>query len=250
MKLLTALLLVLLSLGTGAFAQVVINTGTADQFAVLGAAGVTNVSPQTHIIGDVGSSPTPTVTGLTQAQVKGTLYVAASPVTAQAQLDLTTAYNEAAAAPCGTDLTGIDLGGLTLAPGVYCFATTAGLTGALKLDAYGDVNAQWIFQIGSALTVAADSTVSIVLNEKRTKDGPKPLWAKGLEGCNVYWQVGSSATIGADSIFRGQMLAFVSITLNGGIFHGKALASTGAISITAQQNVNGPPCNAPEVASN
>jgi hypothetical protein len=250
MKLLAALLLVLLSLGAGAFAQVPINLGTADQFALLGAASITNVSPQTRITGDVGSSPTPTVTGLVPSQVKGTLYLAASPVTAQAQLDLTTGYNEAAAAACGTDLTGTDLGGLTLAPGVYCFDTTAGLTGALKLDAHGDVNAQWIFQIGSALTVAADSTVSIVLNEKKAKeDGIEPLWAKGLEGCNVYWQVGSSATIGADSLFRGQLLAFVSVTLNGGKFHGKVLASTGAISITAKQNVNGPPCDAPEVAS-
>jgi type VI secretion system secreted protein VgrG len=117
----------------------------------------------------------------------------------------------------------------------------------LVLDAQGNVNAQWIFQIGSTLTVAADSTVSIVLNDK--KHGPKPLWARGLEGCNVYWQVGSSATIGDGTIFRGKILALTSITLNGGVFHGKALASNGAISMTDRELVNGPPCDPPKPPS-
>ena len=246
MKLLAALLLVLSSLGTGAFAQTEIDLGTADKFALLGASGITNVSAHTFVIGDVGSSPTPAVTGLTQSQVNGILYLDASAVTAQAQTDLSTAYTEAFNAPCGTDLTGTDLGGLTLVPGVYCFSSSAGLTGALTLDAQGDVNAQWIFQMGSTLTTASDSTVSIILKKK---DGPQPLWEKGLEGCNVYWQVGSSATIGIGSIFRGKILALASITLNGGTFHGKALASTGASSIASQETVNGPPCDAPNISS-
>jgi hypothetical protein len=236
MKLLAALLLVLSSLGTGAFAQTEIDLGTADKFALLGASGITNVSAHTFVIGDVGSSPTPAVTGLTQSQVNGILYLDASAVTAQAQTDLSTAYTEAFNAPCGTDLTGTDLGGLTLVPGVYCFSSSAGLTGALTLDAQGDVNAQWIFQMGSTLTTASDSTVSIILKKK---DGPQPLWEKGLEGCNVYWQVGSSATIGIGSIFRGKILALASITLT----------STGAISIASQETVNGPPCDAPKISS-
>ena len=245
MKSLAVLLLVLSSLSIGAFAQTDITLGTADEFALLGASSITNVSAKTHIIGDVGSSPTPTVTGIVPSQVKGTLYLTESPVTAQAQIDLTAGYLEAAGAPCTNNLTGMDLGGMTLIPGVYCFSTSAALTGALVLNAQGDVNAQWIFQVGSTLTVAADSTVSIVLNNKK-KPGPKPLWAKGLEGCNVYWQIGTSATIGDDSIFRGKILALTSITMNGGILHGKALASTGAISITDTELVNGPPCASPK----
>ena len=250
MKLLAALLLVLSSLAIGASAQTDITVGTtditlgtADKFALLGGSGITNVSALSFMIGDVGSAPTPGVTGILKSQVKGTLYLAASPVTTQAQSDLTGAYTEAVGALCGTDLTGKDLGGMTLGPGVYCFSSSAGLTGALVLDAHGDANAQWIFQIGSTLTVANDSTVSIIMNEKRR--GPKPLWAKGLEGCNVYWQVGSSATIGDGSIFRGKLLALTSITLNGGVFHGKALARNGAITMSDRQLVNGPPCDPP-----
>ncbi|MGA7560417.1 MAG: ice-binding family protein [Terriglobales bacterium] len=243
MKLLTVLLLVLSSSAIGAFGQTAINLGTADNFGLLAGSGITNVSSLTYIIGDVGSSPTPTVTGLTQSQVKGTLYLVASPVTAQAQTDLTVGYNDAAGAPCGTDLTGQDLGGMTLGPGVYCFSSSAGLTGTLTLDAYGDPKAQWIFQMGSTLTTASESSVLIVLGHKVKKDGPMPLWSKGQRGCNVYWQVGSSATIGTGSNFLGQILALTSITLNGGVLKGKALASNGAISITGQETVDGPPCD-------
>jgi hypothetical protein len=237
MKLLTLLLLALSSLQIGAFAQTVINLGTADNFAVLGASGITNISAHTFVVGDVGSSPTPSVTGLSQSQVKGLLYLDASPATAQAQTDLTGAYTQAANAPCGNDLTGKDLGGLTLGPGVYCFSSSAGLTGALTLDAHGNTNAQWIFQIGSTLTTASNSTVAIVLGHRQG-----PLWNKGLRGCNVYWQVGSSATLGTGTIFRGKILALTSITLNGGTLHGKALASNGSITMSARETVNGPPC--------
>lgn len=241
MKPLAALLLVLSSLTIGALAQTTITLGTADDFALLGASGITNVSALTLVIGDVGSSPTPAVTGLTQSQVEGVLFLAANAVTAQGQKDLTVGYNEAAAAPCGTNLTGTDLGGLTLGPGVYCFSSSAALTGALKLDAYGNPDAQWIFQIGSTLTTASDSTVAIVLGHAGSE--PKPLWKKELRGCNVYWQVGSSATIGTGNVFLGQILALASITLDGGTLKGKALASTGAVTMSDQETVNGPPCN-------
>jgi hypothetical protein len=103
--------------GIGAYAQtdadtVKINLGTADKFGLLGGSDVTNVSAHTFIIGDVGSAPTPTVKGLKPGQVKGHLYLKSSPVTAQAQKGLTTAYNQAAGAHCGTTLTGVNLGGM------------------------------------------------------------------------------------------------------------------------------------------
>jgi hypothetical protein len=236
-KMLPVFVLVLSSLGSGAFAQTQINLGAADKFALLGASGITNVSSLTYVIGDAGSSPTPAVTGLTQSQVQGHLFLASNPATAQAQTDLTGAYNQAAAAPCGTDLTGQDLGGLTLVPGVYCFSSSAALTGTLTLDAQGNPNAQWIFQIGSTLTAATNSDVVLVLGQERS------LWTKALRGCNIYWQVGSSATIGTGSTFIGKILALTSITLNGGIFRGKSLASNGAVTMSAQETVDGPPCN-------
>ena len=240
MKWLAVFLLVLSLLGTGAFAQtdtgnVQITLGTADNFALLGASGITNVSAQTLILGAVGSSPTPAITGLTQSQVKGPLYLKSNAITAQAQTDLTVAYNQAAGATCDTNLTGQDLGGMRLGPGVYCFSSSAGLTGTLTLDAHGNVDAQWIFQIGSTLTTATSSKVSVVL-------GKPVAWAKGLRGCNVYWQIGSSATIGGGSTFVGKILALTSITLDGGALRGKALASTGAITMSTQETVDGPPC--------
>jgi hypothetical protein len=247
LKLPVVLLLALSSLEIGAFAQT-INLGSADSFALLAGSGITNVSAHTSIIGDVGSSPTPSITGLEQSQVDGILYLSASPATAQAQTDLTAAYLEVANAPCDNDLTGQDLGGLTLTPGVYCFSSSAGLTGTLTLDAQGNTNAQWIFQMGSTLTTATDSKVAVIIGHKPApiwsgELGPVPLWSKGLRGCNVYWQVGSSATLGTGSIFVGKILALTSITLDGGTLRGKALARNGAITMSARETVNGAPCD-------
>jgi hypothetical protein len=101
------------------------------------------------------------------------------------------------------------------------------LTGTLKLDAQGNANAQWIFQMGTTLTTAPNS--KIVVN----------LGGKGRRGCNVYWQVGSSATVGKGSIFVGNILALTSVTLNGGVFRRKALARNAAISVSAQETVDG-----------
>jgi hypothetical protein len=235
MKLFRISLVVLSLSGIGARAQtdvdtLKINLGTADKFALLGGSGITNVSSRTFIIGDVGSSPTPMVKGIKPGQVKGHLYLKASSVTAAAQRGLTTAYNQAAGASCGTILTGQDLGGMKLIPGVYCFASSAQLTGALKLDAQGNPNAQWIFQIGTTLTAAKNSKVAVNLG------------GKGGRGCNVYWQVGSSATVGKGSIFVGNIMALTSITLNGGVLRGKALASNAAITVSAQETVDGPGC--------
>jgi len=235
MKVLTISLVVLSWLGTGAYAQtdagaVKINLGTADKFALLGGSGITNISSRTFITGDVGSSPTPKVKGIKPGQVKGHLYLKSNPVTAQAQKGLTTGYNQAAGAQCGTTLTGEDLGGMKLIPGVYCFASGAQLTGILTLDPQGNPNSQWIFQIGTTLTTAQNSKV--ILN----------IGGKGGRGCNVYWQVGSSATVGKGSTFVGKILALTSVTFNGGALRGKALASNGAITISAQEKADGPPC--------
>jgi Ice-binding-like len=238
LKLFVVISLVLSSLEIGAYAQT-INLGTADKFAVLAGSGITNVSAHTFIVGDVGSAPTSSVTGLLPGQVNGTLFLGPSATTTQAKTDLTGAYNVAASEPCTTDLTGQDLGGMTLGPGVYCFSSSAGLTGTLTLDAHGNTHSRWIFQIGSTLTTASNSIVTVILGRPGTIQPP---WAKGLNGCTVYWQVGSSATIGTGSIFRGKLMALTSITLNGGTFHGKALASTGAVTMSARETVNGPPC--------
>ncbi len=235
MKLLTISLLALSLMGMGAYAQtetdaVTINLGTADKFALLGGSGITNVSAHTFIIGDVGSAPTPTVKGIKPAQVKGKLYIKSNPVTAAAQKGLTTAYNQAKGAHCGITLSGVNLGGMKLIPGVYCFATAAQLTGTLNLDAQGDSNAQWIFQIGTTLTTAPNSKVLVNLG------------GKGARGCNVYWQVGSSATVGKGSIVVGKIMALTSVTLDGGTLRGKALARNGAVSVSAQETVDGPQC--------
>jgi hypothetical protein len=208
-------------------ASVAINLGTAANFGVLAGSGITNASSATSIIGDVGSAPTPTVTGLIATQVQGTLYTASNPATTQAQTDLTAAYNQAAGATCGTDMTGTDLGGLTLAPGVYCFSSSAGLTGTLTLDGQGNANAQWVFQIGSTLTTATNSSVVLI---------------NGAVNCNVFWQVGSSATIQTGNTFVGNILALTSITLDGGTLNGKALARNGAVTISSQETVNAAAC--------
>jgi hypothetical protein len=168
-------LLVLSLSGIGASAQtdtdtVKINLGTADKFALLGGSGITNVSAHTFIIGDVGSAPTSSVKGVKPAQVKGHLYLKSSLVTAQVQRGLTTAYNQAAGAHCGTTLTGVNLGGMKLIPGVYCFATAAQLTGTLKLDAQGNSNALWIFQMGTTLTTAPNSKVVVNVGARAEED--------------------------------------------------------------------------------
>jgi uncharacterized repeat protein (TIGR01451 family) len=203
-----------------------INLGTASTFGLLGGSGVTNTGSSV-ITGDVGSSPTPAVTGFPPGIVIGTLYTTPNAVTAQAQVDLTTAYNSAAGAPCTLSLTGTDLGtfnaGNPLIPGVYCFSTSAQLTGNLTLDGLGDPNAYWIFQIGSTLTTATNSTVTFI---------------NGASPCNVYWQVGSSATIGTNNAFAGTIMALTSITLNGGTLDGRALARNGAVTISAAEFVN------------
>jgi len=217
-------LLVLTLMSVGAYA-VPIDLGEAESFGVLAGSGVTNAHPGTYITGDVGSFPTPAVTGLTAAMVNGNLYLAGAPL--GAKTDLLEAYNAARDAEGATDMSGMDLGALgdSLAPGVYSFSSSVGLTGRLTLDGGGNPNAQWIFQIGSTLTTGSNSGLSFV---------------NGALAYNVFWQVGSSATIGVESSFAGNILAHESITLNGGTLDGRALALNGAVTISGGETITVP----------
>lgn len=212
----------LLFISIPAAAQV--SLGTAQNFGVLGGSAVTNTGAST-VNGNVGVSPGSSVTGFPPGVVVGGAIHSNDAVAQQAQNDLTTAYNNIAATPCTTDLTGQDLGGLTLTPGVYCFASSAQLTGALTLDALGNPNALFLFKIGSTLTTASGSTVTVINN--------------GGSSCNkAYWQVGSSATLGTGTSFTGDILALTSITLTTGAnTSGRTLARNGAVTLDTN-NVN------------
>ena len=177
-----------------------ITLGTAGNFAVLAGSTVTNVG-LTTVVGELGVSPGFAVTGFGPGVVTGGTIHAGDAVAAQAQADLTIAYNAAAASATNTELTGQDLGGLTLTPAVYGFTSSAQLTGNLELNAQGNPNAEFIFKIGSTLTTAMNASVVII---------------NGGTACNVFWQVGSSATLGPGTAFQGQILALTSITMNAG----------------------------------
>jgi type VI secretion system secreted protein VgrG len=161
------------------------------------------------------------VTGFPPGVVSGGSIHAADTAAAQAQTQLTTLYTSLAGSPCTTNLTGQDLGGLTLTPGVYCFNTSAQLTGTLTLDAGGNPNAVFIIQTGSTLTTASGSSVSLINN---------------AGSCGVFWQVGSSATLGTGTSLAGSIVALTSITLNTGAgIAGRVLARNGAVTLDTSQ---------------
>jgi hypothetical protein len=192
--------------------------GTAKTFAVLAGSTITNTGATTAIVGDVGVSPGTAITGLPAGQVTGTIH-AGDAVAAQAEADLTIAFNNLAGRPCQHPMTGVDLGGQTLPPGVYCFAVAAAQsTGPLTLDGRGDPNAVWIFQIASTLTVSTNLSTTMI---------------GGGNACNVYWQVGSSATINVDAQFKGNILAQASITLltRAKVSPGRTLTQTAAVTL-------------------
>ena len=199
------------------FAASAVPLNTAANFAVLAGSAVTNTGSSV-IAGSVGVSPGTSVTGFPPGIVSSGTIHSADATAATAQSDLTTAYNNAAGQAVTQVLTGQDLGTVgVLGPGVYSFATSAQLTGTLTLNGGGNPNAIFIFQIGSTLTTATSSVVQAV---------------NGAQAANIFWQVGSSATIGAATSFLGNILALTSITTNAGVTTaGRLLALNGAVTM-------------------
>jgi hypothetical protein len=207
-------------------AQAPVPLGAAQSFAVLAGAGITNTGPTT-INGDVGTFPTTSQTGFGTVTQTGTNH-GGDEVTQQAKTDLTTAYNTAAGAT-PTTAVATELGGLTLTPGVYG-SPTLGITGTLTLNTLGNPNAVFVFKAGSTLITESSSKV-IVLG--------------GATACNVFWQVGSSATLGTDSTLVGSVLADISITADTrAVIQGRLLASTGAVTLDTN-TITRPTCAPP-----
>src|SRR6266436_6963276 len=214
------LMLVICSLGMGSlgWAQSAPPLGSAQSFAVLGASTVTSTGP-TVITGDLGVSPGTAVTGFPPGKASGVHEGDATATAAQAAAH--TAYANLVAQHCGTNLTGKTLGtspgAVTLSPGVYCFDSSAQLTGTLTLNGSG----VYVFQIKSTLTTASNSSVAL---------------AKGATPGNVFWQVGSSATLGTNSAFAGSVLANISDTVTTGTsVTGRVFALTGAVTLSGNR---------------
>jgi hypothetical protein len=211
-----------------ASAATTVNLGTADNFAVLAGTTITNTGPSV-VTGDLGLAPGTSVTGFPPGTVSGTQHVTDA-VASQAQIDLVTAYDSAASqTPIVT--VSADLGGSTLAPGIYNSASSLGLTGTLTLDGQSDPNSVFIFQAGSTLTTASGSMVSLI---------------NGAQACNVFWQIGSSATLGTNSNLTGSVLALTSITATSGVsINGRLLARNGAVTLD-KNTITKTACEAPK----
>jgi len=194
-------------------ATATVGLGTAASFSVLGGSTVTNTGPTT-MFGDLGLSPGSSVTGA--PHVLGATHVDDA-VAIGAKNALTTAYNEAASRPSNGSA-GTDLSGQTFKPGVRNASSSLLLSsGSVTLDAQGDPNAVFIFQIGSTLITGSNTSVSLI---------------NGAQACNVFWQVGSSATLGTGTRFVGTVMASATITANtAATIHGRLLAQTGAVNL-------------------
>jgi hypothetical protein len=215
-RLVVALGVVFVAIGTQSAAaqEAPVGLGTADTFAVLAGTTVTNTGPSA-ISGDLGVSPGSAVVGFPPGTVTDGVIHAADAVALQAQADVTTAYDDAAGRAT-TDTVTADLAGQTLVSGVYT-GGALGLTGALTLDAQGDPDAVFVFQAASTLTVASTSTVNLI---------------NGADPCNVFWQVGSSATLGTNSDFVGTVLALTSVAAaTGATVEGRLLARNGEVTL-------------------
>lgn len=224
----TCFLLIFLVLASNAYATgpLAPNLGAAASFAVLGGTGITSADAGTTIVGDVGSCPTAgaAITGLlpvTNVLAGSTLYPLCAPLgpVANAKTALTAAYLDAKGRSGCTPITGDTYGNASVGPGLYCASSALLLTGTLTL--IGSSTDTWIFQVPSALTAQVGS--SVVLS--------------GASPCNVFWQVGSSAFITTNGPFVGTIMALTSITLNGGILNGRALARNGLVSISQLETI-------------
>jgi len=194
--------------------QTSVALGSATTFAVMAGSTVTSTGGST-VNGDLGISPGSTLTGA--PTVNGTTHLA-DVIAAQAQLDLTVAYNDAAGRTVGAITVAGNLGGQTLAPGLYKSTSSLEISsGDLTLDAQGDANAVFIFQMGSTLTTTA---------------GRQVILSGGAKAANIFWQVGSSATLGTTSVMKGTILALTSITVTtGATVEGRLLARNGAVTL-------------------
>ncbi|MFY9487633.1 MAG: ice-binding family protein [Solirubrobacterales bacterium] len=195
-------------------AQPPVGLGTVNAFAILAGSTVSNTGPSV-INGNLGLFPGTSVTGFPPGVLNGALH-ATDAVAGQAQADLTTAYNDAAGRIPAASAPA-DLGGLSVSPGVFKNASSLLLTGTLTLNAQGNPNAVFIFQAGSSLTTASGSNVNLI---------------NGAQPCNVFWQIGSSATLGTGSTFVGNILALTSTSLNDSVtVNGRVLARNGAVTL-------------------
>lgn len=193
-----------------------VDLGSAASFAILAGTGITNTGPTT-VIGNIGSFPTPAMTGFASVSLTGSIH-AADAVAQAAQISLSSAYTDAAArTPLVSFGPVANLSGMTLLPGVYNGSSSLEFSGTLTLDAAGDPDAFWIFQAGSTLVTASDSSIRLI---------------NGADPCGIFWQVGSSATLGTNSAFEGTIMALASITINTGTtIDGRALALNGAVTM-------------------
>ena len=193
-----------------------IDLGSAESFAILAGAGIT-ISGATTVVGDIGIYPASTVAGLANAALTGTVHAGDTAAHA-AQTALIAAYADAAGrTPTSIFAPIYDLGGQTFLPGVYHDSTSLAITGTVTLDAHGNPNAVWIFQAGTTLI---------------TSSGSQVILTGGAQAANVFWQVGTSATLGSQSIFVGDILAQQSATLNSGAsVLGRILAEQGAVTL-------------------
>jgi len=206
----------------GAGGPVAVPLATAGTFVVLGGSTVTNTG-LTVVTGDLGVSPGSSITGFPPGTVSGTTHNNDA-AAAQAQSDLTVAYNDAAGRTTGAVTVSGDLTGLTLAPGLYKSTSSLAVSGALTLTALGNSNAIFIIQMASTLT---------------TGPGSQVILSGGAKASNIIWQVGTSATLGTNSVFKGTIMADQSITLNTGAqLDGRALARIGAVTLDTNAIAN------------
>ena len=203
-----------------------VGLGTAGSYAVLAGSTVTNTGPSV-ISGNLGVSPGTAVTGFPPGTVNSGTIHAADAAAGDAQADLTTAYNDAAGRVKSASIGGFIGAGHTFAPGVYNATSSLDVGGSLTLDAHGDPNAVFIFQAGSTLGTDTGTTIRLT---------------NGAQACNVFWQVGSSATLTTGSTFQGTILALTSITVQtGDTITGRALARNGAVTLD-DDTITAPSC--------